>query len=212
MFQIMFYICVKHSDQRFAISCIDFLMNYLFVKQISVRSAAQITLVKLCDKFNLMKSYQLIYDSIRSSLIVNSVPKFAKLSYLSDLRTEHIDCQNLLHSLYVFREIPRLTDMTTDEFYKNCRLSYITRENEIPSIPLNMNPSTELLDIRDSDITFIEKLDEAALECGGPHAQNVQKKMIPFRETFIDRHLINSLPEDFQNDLKVISLYFVEFI
>lgn len=178
-------------------------MNYLFVKQISVRSSAQITLVKLCDKFHLAKSYQLICDSIRSSLIVNLVPKFAKLSYLSDLRTEYIDCQHLLHPVYVLREIARLTDMTTDEYFKNCALFGDADEIEVPNIPLNVGPSAELLDIRDSDITFIEKLDEVSNECGGSHAQNVQKKMIPFRENFIERHLLNSLPDDFQRGLKV---------
>lgn len=203
MFQIMFYICCKHGDQEFAIKCIDFLMNYMFVKQISVRSAAQITLVKLCDKFRLMGRYQLVYDSIRSSLVINSVPKFAKLSYLSDLRTEYIDCHNLLHFMYVFREIPRLTDMSTDEYFKHAEFFSDLGEKEIASVPLSVNPSMELLDIRDSDITFIEKLDEAALDYGGTRPNNVQKKMIPFRETFIDRQLLNSLPVDFQNDLKV---------
>lgn len=168
-----------------------------------MRSSAQITLVKLCDKFHLVKSYQLIYDSIRSSLIVNLVPKFAKLSYLSDLRTEYIDCQQLLHPVYVLREIARLTDMATDEYFKNCTLFGDTDEIEIPGIPLNVSPSTELLDIRDSDITFIEKLEEISNECGGSHAQNVQKKMIPFRETFIERQMLNSLPDDFQRQLKV---------
>lgn len=134
--------------------------------------------------------------------MVNAVPKFARITYLTDVRTEYIDCQNLLHPVYVFREIPRLTDMTTDEFYRNCSLFDGMVETEVANIPLNASPSTELLDIRDSDITFIEKLEDAAIECGA-HAQNVQKKMIPFRETFIDRHLMNSLPTDFQNELKV---------
>lgn len=137
--------------------------------------------------------------------MVNSVPKFARMSYLLDLRTEYIDCENLLHFVYVFHEIPRLTDMTTDEYYRSSTLCDDMGEKEISRIPLNVNPSTELLDIRDSDITFIEKLDEAALECGGIHAQNVQKKMIPYRETFIDRQLMNSLPTDFQTDLKVMT-------
>lgn len=203
LFQIMYYICSKHGDHEFAVACINFLMNYLFVKQISVRSAAQITMIKLCDKFHLAKLYQSIYDSIRSSLTVNAVPKFAKLTYLSDIRTEYIDCQQLLHPIYVLREIPRLTDMITDEFYKMCPLFDDVDTNGIPvGIPLHANPSTEILDIRDSDITFIEKLEDALIECG-TQTQNVQKKMIPFRESFIDRQLMNNLPEDFRNELKV---------
>lgn len=201
MFQIMYYVCCKHGDRSFTIDCIDFLFKFLFVKQISVRSSAQITLVKLCDKFRLVGSYQLIYDGIRSSLAVNAVPKFAKMSFLSDLRTEYIDCQNLLHPVYVFREIPRLTNMNTDEFYKYNALCDDLNENQISNIPLNATPSSDLLDIRDSDITFIEKLEEP-VECG-THTQNVQKKMIPFRETFIERKLLESLPPDFQSRKKV---------
>lgn len=202
MFQIMYYICCKHGDRAFTTECIDFLHKFLFVKQISIRSSAQNTLVKLCDKFRLVESYQLIYDGIRSSLAVNAVPRFAKLSFLSDIRTEFIDCQNLLHPVYVYREFPRLTHMNTDEFYKNSDLCDDLDENQISNIPLNANPLSDLLDIRDSDITFIEKLDDAVVECG-PHTQNVQKKMVPVRETFIERKLIDSLPPDFQNALKV---------
>lgn len=197
----MNYVCYKHNDRNFAIECIDFLANYLFVKQISVRSAAQLSLVKLCEKFNLCESYKLICDSLRSAMLVNSVPKSAKILHLSDLRSEYIDCQNFLHPFYVFHEIPRLTEMNTDEYYKNCVLFDHGDEKEITKIPLSTF-STELLDVRNSDITFIEKMDDISFEFGS-HTQNVQKKMIPYREHFIDRELLNSLPADFHHESKV---------
>lgn len=196
MFTIMYYVCCKKSNVDVAIECIELLLKYIFLRQITVRSAAQIVLLKLCEHFEVTTSYQSICDGIKASVSTNPCVKLLKWSYTSDVRLMHINCQHLLHSVYILREIPRLTNMCSDEYYAN--EIYDKTDN---GLTISQNVKTvEPTDTKYNEISFSQNFEDSSTSNG---SGNVQKKMVSFRETFIDRQLLNTLPKCFQIDKKV---------
>lgn len=156
--------------------------------------------MKLCENFNRISEYENLYCSIKATH-QHRISKALKFSYAFEFRFHQIDTNQLLHSMYILREIPRLTKMSphilmSDEYYKNeifdsedSNLTIDMAAIECPNIPD---------DTDNVDLNFIESTEDA-IENVTTVNKNVQKKLVAFRETFIDRNILNSLPEEFLN-------------
>lgn len=199
MFVILYYICCKQPEQQFIRKCIEFLTRFIFAKQIMVRTASQIVLTKLFERFDSENEYKTIYDCIKRAHSTK-LSRALKYAYAYEYRFTQIDTNNLLHSMYILREIPRITKMSSDEYYKdeifdveNPAMMIQINENEIPEIPID---SVEV------DLCFMENAEETV----NPMNANVQRKVVTYRETFIDRKILSSLPEEFSPKNAVSSL------
>lgn len=208
MFMIIYYVCKKNAVNRDYIKqSIEFLIKYIFSKQIVVRTAAQIVVIKLCEEFDLISSFDSLYTSIKMTH-KSTTSKALKFSYAYEYRFHQIDSQNMLHSMYILREIPRITKMNahilmSDEYYKN---DMFDSENSEMVISLGVNEYANLPDDEDVDINYVENNDETIV-----HTQlgNVQKKVVAYRETIMDRRILSSLPEDFldRNMVRLLLLF-----
>lgn len=192
MFIILYYICCKRNDLQFVHKSIDVLTKFIFAKQIMVRTAAQIVLTKLCERFDTNNEYKIIYDCIKRAHSFK-FSRALKYAYAYEYRFNQIDTKNLLHSMYTLREIPRITKMSSDEYYKdeivdpiNPQMVIHVSDDDMLEIPID---SVEI------DLCFMENGDEPVnpINANG----NVQRKVVTYRETFIDRKILSSLPEEF---------------
>lgn len=199
MFMVIYYVCSKiPSDRDYVKQCIELLIKFVFTKQIVVRTAAQIVLVKLCEKFELITPYQSLYTSIKMTH-KQTASKALRVSYAFEYRFNEIDTKYLLHSMYVCREIPRITKMNvhvllSDEYYKSEMF-----DPEEPELAFKMDDKdivTVPEDNVDVEVNYVENSEETFMQ---PCNNNVQKKIVAYRETVIDRRIISSLPEDFLN-------------
>lgn len=193
MFMVIYYVCCENpTDLPFVRKCIDYLIKYIFVKQIVFRTCAQIVLTRLCEKFNLIGDYQVLYDSIKLAHEVKT-SRALKFSYVYKYRFEQIDANHLLHSMYILREIPRITRMHTDECYLYDMFDMVEPSLELHMDEHEMNSSQEGIEV---DLGYIDCADSTMMNtCNGG---NVQRKLVTYRETFIDRQLWNSLSDEFK--------------
>lgn len=190
MFIILYYICCKKSDPQYIRRSIELLTKFIFAKQIMVRTAAQIVLTKLCERFDVNNEYKTIYDCIKRAHSLK-FSRALKYAYAYEYRFTQIDLKNLLHSMYIQREIPRITMMTSDEYYKD---EIFDPFNDQMIIHISDADAMEMpLDSVEIDLCFMENADEPMHSVNG----NVQRKVVTYRETFIDRKILNSLPEEF---------------
>lgn len=205
MLAIIYYVCCKHKHNRQLITkCVEFVMKWIFVKQIAVRSSAYIIFVKLYEKLDFNKEqYTNIYKNLSEFLI--SLDSFAsskgvwKWSYAYDFRFNVIDCDNLLHPNYILCEIPRVTQMVGDGNY--CA-AFDWKHGQL-SIEVNLTADRcEFL--RENEISLAVSNDSSGY---GSQDGNVQRKVIPFRERFVDKQLLKGLPEEFQLHMKVSFFY-----
>lgn len=195
MFMTIYYVCSKNAaDIQFAKECIEFLVKYIFVKQIIVRTTAQIMFLKLCEKFDLIDEYRLAYVSTKRAHEIK-VSRALKFVYAYRYRFEQIDTKRMLHTMYTLREIPRITKMHSDEYYKHdiydpedSNLAIQMDESDILNSPENM----------EVELGFIENADDTIVNtCNTAGGGNVQRKFVTYRETFIDRQILNSLSDEF---------------
>lgn len=198
MFMVVYYVCCKQlANIQFARTCIEFLIRYVFMKQIIVRTSAQIVLIKLCEKFALIDEFKVLYDSIAMAHSTK-VSRALKFSYAYKYRFDQIKTNCFLHSTYIMREIPRITKMRSDEYYMH--------ENYEPvetSMDIQMDEE-ECLNVQDGievELGFIDNAEDMMISTfnGG----NVQRKLVTYRETFIDRQVLNSLSDEFTRRQKV---------
>lgn len=210
LFMVIYYVCCRNATNReYLKQCIEFLIKYIFTKQIVVRTAAQIVVVKLCEKFDLIAPFESLYNSIRTTH-KGTVSKALRFSYAHEYRFHHINTDHLLHSMYILREIPRVTKMSlhilmSDEYYGN---EMMDEENMDLAILINDDEITDLSveENVDVEVNYVENCEDTVM-----HTQtgNVQKKIVAYRETVIDRRILNSLPEDFLHK-NVVSFPFVQ--
>ncbi|XP_031623463.1 uncharacterized protein LOC116340876 [Contarinia nasturtii] len=198
MFMMIYYVCSKDpSNIHFARECIEFLIKYIFVKQIIVRTSAQIVLIKLCEKFDLINEFKILYDSTKIAHEVK-VSRALKFSYAYKYRFEQIDANQMLHTMYTLREIPRITKMFSDEYYKH---EIFDSEESNMAINMDEDESLTAQESVDVEMAFIENGDDTIIHHG--HGGNVQRKLVTYRETFIDRQILNSLSDEFmRRDMK----------
>lgn len=193
MFMVVYYVCRKlPADVRFAKLCIDFLIKYIFVKQIVVRTSAQIVLMKLCEKFDVIDDYKVLYDSIRAAHEIKT-SRALKFSYAYKYRYEQIDASQMLHSMYFMREIPRITNMRSDEYYMHDIYDEVD-----PSLSIHVDESDSIHSQEgvEVELGFIDNAEDTIMNtCTGG---NVQRKLVTYRETFVDREIWNSLSDEFK--------------
>lgn len=183
---------------------INHIIKWTFVKNLSVRTTAQIVVLKLIEKFNVIDCYKLIYDNItkehetQPQAMENIRTK--KWCPMNDFRLNHIDCSQLLNSVYVLREIPRLTQMQNDEIYYGMLRDY--DEHLIIDIqPINARDHNARLDM-ETEIGVCSGKD--GISGGGSDGiKNTQKKIVPLKQTFVDGELLNGLPFEMQLSLEV---------
>lgn len=183
---------------------IKHIIKWAFVKNLSVRTTAQIVILKLIEKFNLIDDYQLIYENIKYEHETTQNGRTKKWCPMQDFRLNHIDCGQLLNSVYVLREIPRLTQMSNDEIYYECEMLSDYNEKLIIDVqPINAREHNERLDM-ETDIGAGAGATGPPENCaGGDGIKNTQKKIVPLKQTFVDGELLNSLPIDMQLSLEV---------
>lgn len=193
MFMMIYYVCSKHPENvQFARECIEFLIKFIFVKQIIVRTSAQIVLIKLCEKFDLTAEFKILYDSTKIAHEAK-ISRALKFSYAYRYRFEQIDASQLLHTMYTLREIPRITKMFSDEYYKH---EILDSDDSKLIIHLDEDESITSQESVDVELAFIDNVEDAIVQpC---HAGNVQRKLVTYRETFVDRQVLNSLSEEFK--------------
>lgn len=213
MFVILYYICCKLNDTVFIRKSIEFLTKFIFAKQIMVRTVSQIVLTKIFERFGLNNEYQIIYDCIKRAHSIK-LTRALKYAYAYEYRFTQIDKNNLLHSMYTLREIPRITKMTSDEYYKD---ELFGNENHAMIIQINEDDIPEMpVDSIEVDLCFNDNADEPVNLING----NVQRKVVTYRETFIDRKILSSLPDEFSpknavsvfmvvNEFYIVSFRFV---
>lgn len=182
-----------------------------------VRTAAQIVLTKLCERFDANNEYKTIYDCIKRAHSLK-FSRALKYAYAYEYRFTQIDLKNPLHSMYILREIPRITKMTSDEYYQD---SLFDSFNEQMVITISDADAMEMpLDSVEIDLCFMENADEPMHSVNGNVQRKVFKeeyniylfvvscvselikiiiklKVVTYRETFIDRKILNSLPDEF---------------
>lgn len=192
MFMTIYYVCSKHPfNVQFARECIEFLIKYIFVKQIIVRTSAQIVLIKLCEKFGLIEEFKILFDSTKNAHEIK-VSRALKFSYAHKYRFEQIDATQMLHSMYILREIPRITKMLSDEHFK-----HKIYDAENPNLTIHIDDVDDMTSQEsvDVELAFIDNVDDTIVNsCQGG---NVQRKLVTYRETFIDRQISNSLSDEF---------------
>lgn len=201
MFAVIYYVCCKHNTNVNLIEkCINFLVRWIFVKQIAIRSAAHTVFVRLYEKLDFSKEpLKETYKSLKEFLVsiesVNNSKGLWKWSYSNDFRFNSIDCNNLLHPNYILCEIPRVTQMTTDEIYHGV----FDKAHENLSIQTEVN--TERCEfLKENEISLTVSNDSSGY---GSIDGNVQRKIVPFRESFIDAQLLKTLPTEFRLNEKV---------
>lgn len=192
MFMIIYYVCSKHpTNVAFARECIEFLIKYIFVKQIIVRTSAQIVLISLCEKFGLSADFKILYDSTKIAHEVK-VSRALKFSYAYRYRFEQVDASQMLHTMYTLREIPRITKMFSDEYYK---YEIYDPDDAKMIIQIDEDESIAAQESVDVEMAFIDNVEDTIVQ---PHGMgNVQRKLVTYRETFIDRQILNSLSDEF---------------
>lgn len=200
---VIYYVCSKHSTNvQFARECIEFLIKYIFVKQIIVRTSAQIVLIKLCEKFDLIDEFKILFDSTKIAHEVK-VSRALKFSYAYRYRFDQIDTLRMLHTMYTLREIPRITKMFSDEYYK-----HEIYDPDEPKMILQISEDDSLTSQEsvDVELAFIDNVDDTIIHpC---HGGNVQRKLVTYRETFVDRQTLNSLSDEFSRRDKVRVTFF----
>lgn len=195
MFMIIYYVCSKYAENiQFVRECIDFLVKYVLVKQIVVRTTAQIMLLRLCEKFHLINDYKLLYDSTKAAH-ESKVSRALRFCYAYKYRFEQIDTNEMLHSMYILREIPRVTNMLSDEYYK-----HEIFDQEAPNMVIQMDDEEDLTspESMDVELGFIENAEDMAVNDVTTAGGNVQRKLVTYRETFVDRQILNSLSDEFK--------------
>lgn len=200
---VIYYVCSKHpTNVQFARECIEFLIKYIFVKQIIVRTSAQIVLIKLCEKFDLIDEFKILYDSTKIAHEVK-VSRALKFSYAYRYRFDQIDASQMFHTMYTLREIPRITKMSSDEYYK-----HEIYDPDEPKMILQMSDDESLTSQEsvDVELAFIDNVDDTIIHpC---HGGNVQRKLVTYRETFVDRQILNSISDEFSRRDKVRVTFF----
>lgn len=177
-------------------------MRYIFAKNLSVRLTAQVVLIRLIEQCDLVQVYQLIYDNIRYEHQTNEqMSRLKKWCPLDDVRLNHIDCNHLLSSVYILREIPRLTQMCADEVYYEPLADYDE------SLLINSDEVITQRELSDREaVTMVngggQETPLANGDFNGP-ARNTQKKVQPLKQTNIPTELLQSLPMDVQLALDV---------
>lgn len=168
------------------------MIKYIFVKQIVVRTSAQIVLMKLCEKFDLIGEYDILYDSIKVAHEIKT-SRALKFSYAYKYRYEQIDATEMLHSMYILREIPRITNMRSDEYYVH---EIYDEFDPSKIIELDVEDSIQSQEGVEVELGFIDNAEDTMMNpC---HSGNVQRKLVTYRETFIDREIWSSLSEEFK--------------
>lgn len=188
----MFYACSKQpTNTQFARECIEFLIRYIFVKQIIVRTSAQIVLINLCEKFNLTADFKILYDSTKIAHEVK-VSRALKFSYAYKYRFDQVDPTRMLDTMYTLREIPRITKMFSDEYYKH---EIYDADDPKLIIQVDEDDNIAAQESVDVELAFIDNVEDTIVHpC---HGGNVQRKLVTYRETFVDRQILNSLSEEF---------------
>lgn len=191
MFMIVYYVCCKTlTDIQFARECIEFVVKYIFVKQIIVRSSAQIFLIRICDKFDLINEFKILYESAKIAHELK-FSRALRLAHAYKYRYEQIDAKQLLHTMYTLREIPRISRMQSDEYYKH---EIYDANDESMVIQMDEDENLTSQESVDVELGFIDNSEETFVNtCGG----NVQRKLVTYRETLIDRQMLNSLSDEF---------------
>lgn len=202
MFMVLYYVCCKNATNRdYMMKCIEFLVKYIFTKQIVVRTAAQIVVCKLCERFDLIMPFESLYASIKTTH-KSTVSKALRFSYAHEYRFHCIDPNHMLHSMYILREIPRVTKMSrhilmSDEYYHSEMF-----DPEDPKLVVDMDDPNytdhSIEENVDVEVNFVENCEDTVIKAAQVNG-NVQKKIVAYRETIIDRRILNSLPEDFLN-------------
>lgn len=192
MFMIIYYVCCKDpTNMQFIRECIDFLIKHIFVKQIIVRTSAQIVLIKLCDKFNLANEFKILYDSTKAAHEIR-VSRALKVAYAYKYRFDQIDPKQMLHAMYVLREIPRITKMRSDEYYKH---EIYDADNASLTIHMDEDDCFTSQESIDMELGFIDNAE--GIICNTCPNGNPQRKLVTYRETFIDREILNGLSDEF---------------
>lgn len=113
---IIYYLCSKnHENIRFIRECIDFCIKYVHARHAITRITSQILILTLLEKFNLIDAYKSFYDCIQ---LVRAT-KISQVLYSSfKYRFEKINVNEMLNSQNTLREIPRITGVVSDEYYK----------------------------------------------------------------------------------------------
>lgn len=202
MFVVVYYVCSKQPENvPFARRCIEFLIKYVFVKQIVVRTSAQIVMLKLCEKFHLIHEFEKLYQSTKMAHELK-ISRALKFSYAYKYRYEQIDAMKLLHTMYTLREIPRITKMHSDEFYAHDIFDTV---DESMTIQMDEDEFVGQHEGIEVELGFIDNAEDTILNAvggsgGGGSAGNgnVQRKLVTYRETFIDREILNSLSDEFR--------------
>lgn len=195
LFMVIYYVCSKHPENiDYARQCIAFLIKYVFVKQIVVRTAAQIVMLKLCEKFCLIHEFERLYQSTKMAHELK-ISRALKFSYAYKYRYEQIDATRLLHTMYTQREIPRITKMHSDEYFEH---EIFDEADESMTIQMDDDELVSQHDGIEVELGFIDNAEDTIMNTIGGGNGNVQRKLVTYRETFIDRELLNSLSDEFR--------------
>lgn len=116
-----------------------------------------------------------------------------KFSYAYKYRFEQINANKLLHSMYILREIPRITKMHSDEYYQHEIYDPVD-----PDLVLHVDDDDNLTSQESVEVElgFIDNAEDTIIN--GYSGGNVQRKLVTYRETFIDRQILNSLSDEFR--------------
>lgn len=180
------------NDTNYIKQWIEVLIIYSAVRQITVRTAAQVIFIKFCEEFNLISTYEAVYKHLKEILMSDGyAEKFKKSVFSFEMRFKNIDFNQLLNPAYILKEIPRLTEMNSEEYYKN--LDFPDYESK--------DDSNDLIQV--CEVERESKFCEYVQPLTTFSTKNAQRKITPIREFFIDRRMLNDLPEELRFDNKV---------
>lgn len=160
-------------------------------------------MLKLCEKFGLTHEFEKLYQSTKMAHEFK-ISRALKFSYAYKYRYEQIDAKQLLHTMYTQREIPRITKMHSDEYFEH---EIFDEVDESMVIQMDEDDLVSQHDGIEVELGFIDNAEDTMVNTiggggggGGASAANgnVQRKLVTYRETFIDRELLNSLSDEFR--------------
>ncbi|KAJ6649786.1 putative methyltransferase TARBP1 [Pseudolycoriella hygida] len=191
IFVIMYYVCSRLRDAKGSDICIEKIIPFTMGQHFNTRLLAQVTIVKLIEKFYSLDDkfhrHHAVYEQIKISFSHGNAKQISE-KFLQDFRFTCIDCDNLLHQIYILYEIPRITKMAEDELFP-LRLLKTDLEDETFLFKEPFYVHTNFSNVYENECLRLG----VDVESNG---YTLQKKLIPIKSMRPDPDLLVTLPCD----------------
>ncbi|XP_055613532.1 uncharacterized protein LOC129759977 [Uranotaenia lowii] len=175
---------VNYLDESF----ISFLLPWTMAQNFSIRLYAQITISKLLEKFVLNPEDHFVYKAINSYLRQGNVERNLE-KYMKDFRFNSLfDYQNLLTLENIYNNIPRVSEMATEDVVSSRALEDCLKRMGL-SGHVNLGQALVFEQIAS------ERKESLFLSQGFSSSDYIQKKIVPLKSIEPSLDTLTSLPQ-----------------